>query len=607
MTPPIGSHAFLSDCRTAALTGPDGAVEWWCAPRFDAASVFNRILDREVGGAWELEVADAGEPARAYAGNTLVLESRWEIGAAVLVARDFLAVGPADEDDDRGIVPRGALVRLLHCERGEAAVRSRVCARPDHARRSPRWREDGHAVVEDEAGLRLTATASPRVDGDDVVIAATLRAGQTLAMVLGYTGERFEPDQAERLLEHTLAAWRQWSDRYVYEGYGAEDVRFSAVVLRGLMHSETGGLIAAPTTSLPEWTGGERNWDYRYVWHRDAALVVLVLLRLGHEQEAGKYLRFLLDNCSLEGDRLKPMLTLDAGTHVAEEVLDHLSGYEGSRPVRIGNKAFEQFQIDVYGQVLDAALVFQQATGALSAEHRSGLFDIVEAAARVWREPDDGIWEVRDAPRHWTSSKVYAWVCLDRGIRLAELTGDGAPPLDRWRVERDLVHREVLERGYDEGAGAFVQSYGAGNLDASLLRLPLLNFLPGTDPRVLATIDRVDEWLCDDGLLVHRYDPEQTRDGVDGPEGAFLMCSFDMVSALVLAERPDEACRRFDGLCERGGPLGLFSEEMDEDGVMLGNYPQAFTHLALIEAALNIDAAGDKEALHSWAERDPSN
>ncbi|WP_067487500.1 glycoside hydrolase family 15 protein [Actinomadura hibisca] len=605
MTPPIGSYGFLSDCRTAALTGPDGAVEWWCAPRFDAAAVFNRILDRDVGGSWEIEVADAGEPERAYTGNTLVLESRWKNGSATLVARDFLAAGPAGEDDDRGIVPRGALVRLLRCERGEATVRSRVRARPDHARHAPRWREDGQAVVEEEAGLRLTATVPPRIDGDDVVITTTLQAGQTLVMVLGYTDERFEPDQGEKLLEQTLLAWDRWSDRYVYDGYGAEHVRFSAVVLRGLMHSESGGLIAAPTTSLPEWPGGERNWDYRYVWHRDAALMVLVLLRLGHDQEAGKYLRFLLDNCALEGDRLKPMLTLDGGTHVAEESLDHLAGYDDSRPVRIGNKAFEQFQIDVYGQVLDAALVFQQATGKLSPDHRAGLYEIVEAAARVWQEPDDGIWEVRDAQRHWTSSKVYAWVCLDRGIRMAELCGDDAP-LERWRTERTRVHQEVLDRGYDEGADAFVQSYGAGNLDASLLRLPLLNFLPGTDPRVLATLKRVDEWLSSDGLLIHRYDPEQTNDGVNGPEGAFLMCSFDMASALVLAERPEEARRRFEELCERGGPLGLFSEEMDEDGVMLGNYPQAFTHLALIEAAMNLDVSGDKEALHSWAERNPS-
>lgn len=620
MTPPIGSYAFLSDCRTAALTGPDGAVEWMCAPRFDAASVFNRVLDREAGGAWELDVEGAGPPERAYAGTTLILESRRRTETATVAVTDFLAVTGTGGEDDRGIVPTGALVRIVRCEDGEARVRGRVRARPDHARRSPRWEERDEGLLEAEAGLALSGTSRWRIGDDgDAAFDMTLRAGQSAAFILGYAGRWFTPDDAGRLLDETTRAWTDWTGDDAYDGYGAEHVRFSAVVLRGLMHSESGALIAAPTASLPEWPGGERNWDYRYPWHRDAALVVLVLMRLGHRREAGRFLRFLLGNCSLDGDHLKPMLTLDGGTHVAEETLDHLAGYAGSRPVRIGNKAFEQFQIDVYGQVLDAALVYEQVAGGLTGDQLAKLFKIVSALARVWRRPDDGIWEVRDSRRRWTSSALYAWVCLDRGIRLADLTAgrpdgpsggparkdpsDGRPPVGEWRRVRDEVHDELLRCGYDEEVGAFVQSYGAKNLDASLLRLPVLNVLPGKDPRVLSTLDRIAEQLGTEGPLIRRYDPEETNDGLGGPEGAFLLCSFDMVSALLLGGRKEEARQRFDALCALGDPLGLFAEEMGPGNMMLGNFPQAFTHLALIEAAMNLDVADQADALHAWAER----
>ncbi|MDB1089842.1 glycoside hydrolase family 15 protein [Streptomyces sp. ACA25] len=604
--PPISAYAFLSDCHTAALIGPDGTAEWMCVPRFDGPGLFTRILDRSTGG-WELTVDGADPPERRYVGDSLVLESRWQAPHGTLVGHDFLAVKPAAAAGDRGIVSEGMLVRLVRCESGRATVRFRTDARPDYGRGEVHWTDAGEALVSGDGALWLAGEPAPVVAEDGTAGSVVeLAAGDAAVLALGYRGgpsRRMDRATAERLLSEATDAWQAWSDRADYHGVAEKQVRQSAVVLRGLLLDETGGLLAAPTTSLPEWIGGRRNWDYRYVWHRDAALVVLVLLRLGHAQEAGRYLHFLLANCALGEDKLKPMLTLDGGTAVEEESLHHLDGYAGSRPVRIGNEAFEQHQLDAYGHVLDAAYVYQEVTGDLTPGEISELRRMVDVLAGRWREPDHGVWEVRSDERHWTYSKLYAWACLDRGIMLAELCEDADAPVERWRTERDAVREEILERGYDEEIGSFVQSYGARNVDASTLHLPLLGLLKGDDPRVVSTLERIEEELGEGGFLIHRYDPEVTDDGIGEPEGAFLMCSFDMVSALVLAGRSEEAQERFDKLCAHTGPLGLLSEEMTADGTFLGNFPQAFTHLALIEAAMNLDQAGRSDALHDWADR----
>ncbi|MFP8963814.1 glycoside hydrolase family 15 protein [Streptomyces nanhaiensis] len=393
------------------------------------------------------------------------------------------------------------------------------------------------------------------------------------------------------------------------------DAAQTATVRRPSGAGGTAALVAAPTTSLPEWPGGERNRDYRYMWHRDAALVVLVLVRLGHRAEAGACLRGLLRHCTASRGVLTPVPDIDGRTDSTERTLDHLEGYRGSRPVRVGNAAHEQRQLDVYGQVLDAVLVFQQVTAGsgdgsgagagLDEDERATVYGVADTACGLWREPDHGIWEIRGEPRHWTTSKLYLWVCLDRGIRLAEPTGDPGQPLEKWRAQRDELRESILTHGYDDGVGAFVQSYGSRNLDASLLRIPLLGFLPGRDPRVLSTLDAIAQGLGE-GPLVHRYDPRATADGIDDPEGGFLLCSFDMVSALVLAGGMDEARERFESLCARAGRFGLSAEEQAADGTMLGNYPQAFTHLALIEAAMNLEDAGREDSLHAWATRGAS-
>lgn len=601
-SPGIGEYAFLSDCHTAALVAPDGALEWMCVPRFDGPSVFARILDRDRGGAWELDVAGARPVERDYSGDSLVLRTRWEGPEGSAVGYDFLALEIAED----GMRPDKVLVRIVECEQGRVRLRSRVDARPDHGRRAASWTGEGDGLAADGDLLLSGVPAPTRGEDGTSRFQTELGEGESAVLALDYSGRvaHVDPESARARLERTLDAWRTWSARSDYGGVGAAQVRRSALVLRGLLFDESGGMLAAPTTSLPEWIGGSRNWDYRYVWHRDAALIVLSLLRLGHAAAAGRYLRFLLNECAQCEDRLAPVQAIEGGPPPKERVLDHLDGYAGSRPVRYGNEALSQHQLDVYGHVLDAALSYQEVTGELTEADLTGLWHVVELARRHWREPDDGIWEVRGDPRHWTNSKVYAWVCFDRAVRLAELTRtEEEVPVREWRRERDAVREEVLEHGYDSELGTFTQSYGSKNTDGSLLRIPLLGFLNCRDPRVLGTIERVDAELGEAGDLVHRYDPRATDDGMDDPEGAFLLCSFEMVSALVLAGRAEEARRRFDALCERAGPLGLFSEEIRADGTMLGNFPQAFTHLALIEAAMNLHEARDEDALHAWAER----
>ncbi len=606
--PAISSYAFLSDTHTAALVGPDSAVEWFCVPRFDGESVFARILDRERGGFFSLRVARAGDPARRYLGDTLVLESRFETPGGVATLFDFLSVSPASEDGDAGLAADHILVRLLRCESGSVEVEARVDARPGYGRREAGWHGgDGTLWQTSDPDLWLSSSAPLAREGDRLAATVGLGAGEAAVWAVGYAGEhprRLGVGAAERLLEQSRRAWQEWSDLCPYHGVAREHIMRSALVLRGLAFDETGALLAAPTASLPEWIGGERNWDYRYTWHRDASLLVLTLFRLGHAAEGRRYIDFLLSHDTVRHERLAPMSGIGGEQDGAEQTLDHLEGYAGSRPVRVGNEAFEQVQLDTYGHVLDAAFVYEQLTGALTDDHWSVLRRLVDLAADRWREPDHGIWEVRVEKRHHTYSKMMAWVCLDRGIRLAELREGDEAPRRRWRETRDEIFEDVLERGYDRERGAFVQVYGRKALDAALLHALLFGFLPRNDERVTSTIDRIAEELGAGEALVYRYDSREVDDGLEGPEGAFLMCSFDLVSALVLAGRVEEAGQRFERLLEYAGPLGLFSEEASPEGEALGNYPQAFTHLALIQAAMNLDDAGDREALHAWAARE---
>ncbi|SCF41346.1 glycoside hydrolase family 15 protein [Micromonospora saelicesensis] len=596
-TPPIDSYAFLSDTHTGALIGADGTVDWFCVPHFDGDAVFARLLDRRVGGAFTLSVAADAAPVRRYLPGTLVVESVYRAAGGSAVGQDFLAVqaGDAAQPFRAGKL----LVRRLHVRAGSVRVRAEVTPRPGYGSRPAEWHRDDDQWVAGDAGLRLVSELPFRVDGATARAEAVLHEGQTVDVLLGYGPDRIDAVDPADLLEETRRTWREWSDRADYTGHGREQVRHSAAVLRGLSFDETGALLAAPTSSLPEEIGGVRNWDYRYTWHRDAALLLLALFRLGHAEEGRRYLHFLLTTCGGVGDVLSPLVGIHGVTR-EEEILDHLDGYVGSRPVRIGNEAAHQLQFDTYGHVLDAALSYQQLTGELTGTQWQVLRRHVDTMAARWREPDHGIWEIRGPPRHYVNSKMMAWVCLDRGVRLADLVGDHDAPIERWRGERDAVHAEVLERGFDRGVGSFVLAYDSTELDASLLRMPLVGFLAGGDPLVVATIGRIRRDLAIAPALIRRYTAD---DGLPGEEGAFLLCSFELVSALVLAGRREQAAELFDQLRAYAGPLGLYAEQLDADGTALGNYPQAFTHLALIEAALNLDGAGDRDALHAWAER----
>ncbi len=592
--PPIESYAFLADGQSATLIGPDGAAEWLCAPRFDGASVFARLLDRERGGAFELTVEGAPVPERRYVDGTLVLESRFESDIASIVVLDFLAL-EAEGRHGRGQVdPFCALVRLVRCERGEAQVSARIEARPDYGREAAAWSEQDGFVTAEVPGSRLWLSSDREltVAEDGVEASFTLRAGGAAAFALRYAGDPTSPisvARAEELLEVTLSSWRAWSIRCQYEGVARELVVRSALVLKGLVYHASGALLAAPTTSLPEELRGERNWDYRFTWLRDAALTLLALLQLGYEHEAADYIDFLLQECDRCGDTPHVMLGINGEHELEERSLEHLEGYACSAPVRIGNGAHEQFQLGTYGSLLGAALIYQQRTGALTPHHWQLLRRLVEFTAAHWREPDNGIWEVRSERRHLTHSKVMAWVCIDSGIQLAELMGIPAAPLDGWREAREAIRAGVLEHGYNTQRGAFVQSYGDSVLDASALRFPLVGFIAGDDPRMVSTIDRIIDELESSEGLVRRYDQELVDDGLSGGEGAFAMCSFWLVSALARAGRQDKAERRFAALCARASELGLYAEELSREG-MLGNFPQAFTHLALIQAAADVQA-----------------
>lgn len=602
--PPIGDHAFLSDCHTGALVAPDGAVSWMCVPRFDSSSLFGRILDRTRGGSWEMGVAGVTSPQYDYVDNSLILEGHWHGPDGAATSWDFFAVdsfGPSD-----GIISRGLLVRRIRGLRGTVRVWTRLDARPEYGAHTESWvGEDTYTMRGHRSGVLLFADTPLQVTADGALWAEVeLTPGETVTFALDYTGRSDRVlEHVEELHERSLRVWQRWSQRSDYQGVGAAQVHRSATVLRGLLYDRSGGLLAAPTASLPEWLGGERNWDYRFVFHRDASLVVLALLRLGHGEEAGRYLRFLVECLQRSPDRFPPVIGVDGHEVQPEQYLHEWEGYAGSRPVRIGNEATHQWQLDSYGHVLDAALAYHQVTGGLSGAEFALLARLATWVCAHWQEPDHGTWEVQDEGRHWTSSKVYAWVCLDRAIRLAEMLDQEQDSVQRWQRERTALREEILRYGCDPGTGAFVQSYGAINTDASLLRVPLVGFLPGDDPRVLATLDRIQQELGVGEALILRYDPGETDDKLQSPEGAFLLCSFDMVSALVMAGRREEALRRFKWLCAQQSSLGLFSEQMDAEGVMLGNHPQAFTHLALIDAAMNLHEPGRHDSLHAWAER----
>ncbi len=600
--PPIGSYGFLSDCHTAALVSYSGSVEWLCLPRFDAPSAFGALLDRDAGH-FSLGPRDVIVPiSRRYEPGTLVIETTWVSDTGWVVVHDALTIGEWIPDGDGRSRPRTehesdcSLLRTMTCIDGEVTLDMECRPRFGYGAEAARWSggELGEAVAEGGDGTRLLLTTDMELSVSETAARGTmhLRENETgfCAVTWGegeLGGPRSAPEALERL-DSTEEFWRSWLRGGEFPDHPWRvHLQRSALVLKGLTYTPTGAIVAAPTTSLPETPGGERNWDYRYSWIRDATFSLWALHTLGFDQEARDFMRFILDICR-EDPRLQIMYGIGGEKRLDEKTLDHLGGYGGARPVRIGNGAYDQRQHDVWGALLDSIYLHEKALrGTGTPADRKLIAEQVEAAIAAWPDPDQGIWEARGEPKHYVSSKLMIWVAVDRGARLARWAGLDEIA-ERWQGIADEVHAEVLERGVRDGV--FRQHYETDALDASTLLIPLVRFLPPDDPRVRATVEAIREGLTEHGLVL-RYRVEETDDGLRGEEGTFLICSFWMVSAL--SEIGEQ--RRARVLCERllesSGWLDLYAEELDPPtGRHLGNFPQAFTHLALINAVSHVIA-----------------
>jgi GH15 family glucan-1,4-alpha-glucosidase len=583
----IEDYGLIGDMQSAALVGLDGAVDWLCLPRFDSPSCFSALLGDDRHGRWRLAPAgDVRASSRRYRPGTLVLESDFETAEGAVRVIDFM---PRRGDGP----PR--LMRVVEGLSGRVPMRMELSLRPDYASIVP-WLEsvaDGVIATAGPDAFRLS-TVLPLEIGDGTVRAdfvAVEGARQRLSLTWHPSHEESPPvEDADSALARTEAWWREWSGRCAHQGRYRDEVLTSLIALKAMTSETTGAVIAAPTTSLPEDIGGVRNWDYRYCWLRDSVLALEALLAAGYAEEALEFRDFLLRIGTGDPTKLQIMYGIRGERRLTEFELEELPGYEGSRPVRIGNAASEQFQLDVYGEVAAVMFIGAELLGRIEERLWPRWRAAVEHVETIWSQPDDGIWESRGPRRHYTYSKVMAWVVFDRAIRLAEQFELDAP-LDRWKQTRDEIHQEVCEQGYDSVRRTFTQYYGSKELDASVLNIPLVGFLPATDERVTGTIDAISRELGRDGF-VSRYSTAETDDGLSGDEGQFLACSFWLVSALALNGRVEEARALFERLLGLTNDLGLLAEEYDvKRKRQVGNFPQAFSHLTLIGAATAISAA----------------
>jgi GH15 family glucan-1,4-alpha-glucosidase len=583
----IEDYGLIGDMQSAALVGRNGAIDWLCLPRFDSASCFSAVVGDERHGRWL--VAPAGEirsTSRRYRPGTLVLETDFEGPDGVVRVIDFM---PRRGDGP----PR--VMRIVEGLRGRVPMRMELALRPEYGSIKP-WVEhasDGALAMAGPDGFRLSTPLELHVEDGTVraefVAVEGARERLTLTWHLSY--EQLPPvEDADSALARTDAWWRDWSGRCSYHGEYREEVLTSLIALKAMTSETTGALIAAPTTSLPEELGGVRNWDYRYCWLRDSVLALEALLDAGYTDEAVAFRDFLLRVGTGDPATIQIMYGIGGERRLTEFELDHLPGYEGSTPVRVGNAASEQFQLDVYGEVAAVMFIGAERLGRIEERLWPRWRAVIEYVETIWRKPDEGIWEARGPQRHYTYSKVMAWVVFDRAVQLAERF-DLEAPLERWRQVRDEIHAEVCERGYDPERRTFTQYYGSKELDASVLNIPLVGFLPGTDERVTGTIDAVWSELGRDGF-VSRYSTAETDDGLPGDEGQFLACSFWLVNALARNGRADEARALFERLVGLSNDLGLLAEEYDVGHKrQVGNFPQAFSHLTLILAASAMSSA----------------
>ena len=600
--PDIADHGLIGDLQTAALVATDGTVDWFCCPRFDSPSVFASLLDADHGGHFRVGPdRDDYVTRQLYVPDTAILITRFLTPDGVGEVHDFMPVA------DGRATRRHRLIRQLLVVRGTMRFVTDIQPRFDYARQphTLELSQDG-AVFRAESleltlhmvGRRGTSLQDEGItmerQGDGVHLTRVLREGQSAGFVLESTGgpaRRITPGELERLRTETAQFWRTWLDSSTYRGRWREMVTRSAITLKLMTYAPTGGIIAAPTTGLPEQVGGERNWDYRYAWIRDGSFSVYALLGLGFTEEAAAFTGWLRDRVSeVSGDDsapLKIMYRVDGTSDLAEQTLDHFEGWRGSRPVRIGNGAAGQLQLDIYGEAMDAFLLADTRGVAVTHQGWIELAGFIDWLCDHWNQPDDGIWETRGSRRDFTYGRAQTWVALDRAIRLVNQRGRPGHR-DRWITERDQVYQQIFERGWNAKVGGFTQYYGSDVLDSSLLLMPLQGLIAPRDPMWLSTLDAIDRELVSDSL-VYRYNPSASPDGLAGDEGTFSLCTFWYVEALARAGRLNEARLTFEKMHTYANHLRLYSEEISSTGEQLGNFPQAFSHLALITAAINLD------------------
>ncbi|MBZ5581619.1 MAG: glycoside hydrolase family 15 protein [Acidobacteriia bacterium] len=596
---PIAQHGVIGDMRSVALVGLNGSIDWCCLPHFDSPSIFAAILDDRKGGFFRLAPAEECDARQMYLPNTNVLMTRFFSDRGMAEVIDFMPIGR----ESGGQTEQGSrqVVRIAKAIRGP--IHFRLECRPafDYARRPHEihmGRDEKSAVVASaDQQFAVKGGQALRADAGGVVAEFVLESHQQAVFALRHSGRQADSSLLEEtvdgdaLLTETVRFWRGWAGRSQYHGRWREMVTRSALLLKLLTFLPTGAIVAAPTTSLPEQVGGVRNWDYRYTWVRDAAFTVYSLMRLGYTEEAGAFARFMQERAKeaeTENGPLNVLYGIDGRHDLREETLDHLEGYRGSKPVRVGNAAVGHLQLDIYGELMDSLYLYDKYGSPLSYDMWSTVEHMLDWLAANWRQADQSIWEVRGGRREFTYSRLQCWVALDRGLRLARKRSFPAEG-SRWREERNNIYHAIMKDGWNGKDNAFTQFFGSDAVDASLLMMPLMLFVSPTDPRMLATIDRIRQQLASDSL-VRRYDTDKAaRDGLPGSEGFFTVCSFWLVEAMARAGYTEEAQLLFEKLLSYANHLGLFSEEISPKGELLGNFPQALTHLGLISAAYNLD------------------
>lgn len=608
----IEDYGLIGNMHTAALVGSDGSIDWFCLPFFDSPAVFNSLLDDEKGGRFSISAVDSVDHRQIYFPNTNVLITRFGSDNSAAQVTDFMPVheehefgGDSWSDDSADLCgDHSKIVRLVQGVLGETEMRMECTPAFDFASTDHQAEKiDGGVIFTSNSGERLSLAAECdfTIKDGSAFAEFTLGHGETLAFSLEQLGRNngapaaFTADEADEQFHDTVEFWRRWVSKCTYQGRWREDVIRSLLVLKLLTFSPTGAIIAAPTASLPEEIGGERNWDYRYCWIRDAALTIDAFMRMGYVDEARGFMRWLGSRTrESNGNSESPLQIMYGirGEHRLEEkVLDHLSGYRDSAPVRIGNGAYSQFQLDIYGELMESVYIYNRHGWPISYDMWMTLTGILDWVSNNWQEPDEGIWEVRGGRKHFVHSKLMAWNALAKGLKLADERSFPANR-DLWISARDQIFREIMEKGWDEELQSFTQSYGSTVVDAALLQLLNIGALSPRDPRMISTLKRIEDTLTRDSL-VYRYDPDESLDGIAGREGTFTMCTFWLAEAYTRSGRLEDARFLFERMLGYASPLGLFAEETGPTGDMLGNFPQAFTHLALINSAFILNRALD--------------